>query len=80
MIKFSQTAPLHEVLNSANWCTRHVKFKYMAQKFAHLDWLEMHMTEDVMIMNVRQRAPAQLEIRFHSQADVTFWDLSQGMS
>lgn len=80
MIKFSQSSPLHEVYNSANWCTRHVQFKDMAQKVAHVIWLEMHMTEDVMIMNWRQWVPAQLEIRFLSQADATFWDLSQSMS
>jgi hypothetical protein len=79
MIKFSQTAPLHEVLNSANWCTRHVQFKDKAEKCAHAIWLEMHMMEDVMILNWRQWTPPQLEIRFSSQADATFWDLSQIM-
>lgn len=49
----------------------------MTQKYAHVNWLEMHMMEDVMIMNWRTWAPSQLEIRFLSQADATFWDLSR---
>lgn len=75
-IKMSQTSDLHEVYNSANWHTRHVKFDSISQKYSHKDWLEDCMTADVMIMNWRTWAPNQLEIRFSSLEDATFWDLS----